>query len=76
MRKSQRMVAIILTVIGIGFSLYLVSPEILSQAQQEEKTFVTHSGEIIKTSGEILDPVYAATTVDFEPDIFLREFKI
>jgi len=73
MSHSQIMMVTIFLVGIIGI-FYLIFPSTII-AQQEEKTFVTHSGEIIKTSGEILDPVYAATAVDFEPDKFLREFN-
>ncbi len=45
-----------------------------SDAQSQEKTFQTHSGAVIKTTGEVLDPVYASSTVEFDPDKYLREF--
>lgn len=41
---------------------------------QQEKTFLTHSGGIVRTSGEVLDPLYAASTVEFDPMVYLREF--
>ncbi|MDX1373772.1 MAG: multicopper oxidase domain-containing protein, partial [Nitrososphaeraceae archaeon] len=53
--------------------LYFVLPGGIS-AQQEEKTFVTHSGGIIKTTGEVLDPLYTSTTVEFDPMEYLRDF--
>ncbi len=40
-----------------------------------ETTFITHTGAIIRTTGEVLDPVYAPSTVEFDPDEFLRNFE-
>ena len=53
--------------------LYFVFPEMI-EAQTEE-TFVTHSGAVIKTTGDILDPVYLPQTVEFDPQKYLREFS-
>ncbi|WP_371816029.1 multicopper oxidase domain-containing protein [Nitrosopumilus sp. K4] len=58
----------------LGLSVMILLP-VFSNAQLEEKTFVTHSGQVIQTSGEILDPVYSVSTVDFDPDAFLRNFE-
>lgn len=58
----------------LGLSVLVLLP-IFSDAQLEKKTFVTHSGKVIQTSGEVLDPVYSASTVDFDPDAFLRNFE-
>jgi FtsP/CotA-like multicopper oxidase with cupredoxin domain len=55
-------------------TLYFVYPN-TSEAKNEEKTFVTHTGAVIKTSGDVLDPVYTAQTVEFDPDTYLREFN-
>ena len=65
----------IISLVGlVGISGLAVSP-IFSDAQLEQKTFVTHSGQIIRTSGEVLDPVYSVSTVEFDPDAFLRNFE-
>ena len=40
-----------------------------------QKTFVTHSGAVVQTSGEIIDPLYTVSTVEFDPDEFLRNFE-
>lgn len=53
--------------------LYFVFPEMIEA--QTEKTFVTHSGAVIKTAGDILDPVYLPQTVEFDPQKYLREFN-
>ncbi len=64
----------ILVVTTILATLYFVYPNV-SDAKNEEKTFVTHTGAVIKTSGEVLDPVYTAQTVEFDPEKYLREFN-
>lgn len=64
----------ILVVTTILATLYFVYPNI-SDAKNEEKTFVTHTGAVIKTSGEVLDPIYTAQTVEFDPEKYLREFN-
>ena len=46
-----------------------------STAVTEEQRFVTHSGAVIRTTGEVLDPLYTVSTVEFDPDEFLRDFK-
>jgi FtsP/CotA-like multicopper oxidase with cupredoxin domain len=55
-------------------ALYFVYPNV-SDAKNEEKIFASHTGAIIKTSGDILDPVYTAQTVEFDPEKYLREFN-
>ena len=40
-----------------------------------EKQFITHSGAVISTTGEVLDPLYTVSTVEFDPDEFLRNFE-
>jgi len=70
---SKKMAFAILVIAGVS-TVFFVFP-IISQAQVEEKTFVTHFGGVIKTSGEVIDIVYTAATVDFDPDKFLREFN-
>ncbi|RMW38364.1 MAG: copper oxidase [Nitrosopumilus sp.] len=65
---------ILLVSITIALSAIALFPAI-SQAQSEEKTFVTHSGAVVTTSGEVIDPLYTVSTVDFDPDEFLRNFE-
>ena len=55
-------------------SVYFIIPESIN-AQQQDKTFVTHTGGVIKTTGDVLDPVYSVSTVDFDPEKYLREFN-
>ena len=40
-----------------------------------EKRFITHSGAVISTTGEVLDPLYTVSTVEFDPDEYLRNFE-
>jgi FtsP/CotA-like multicopper oxidase with cupredoxin domain len=58
----------------IGVSTIIVFSA-FSEAQLEQKTFVTHSGQVIQTSGDVLDPLYAASTVEFDPEKYLRNFN-
>ena len=65
--------ALVLSVL-IGVSTIIIFSA-FSEAQLEQKTFVTHSGQVIQTSGDVLDPLYAASTVEFDPMKYLREFN-
>ncbi|TAK27789.1 MAG: copper oxidase [Nitrosarchaeum sp.] len=58
----------------IGVSTIIVF-SVLSEAQLEPKVFVTHSGQVIRTSGDVLDPLYTASTVEFDPEKYLRDFN-
>ena len=58
----------------IGISTIIVFSA-FSEAQLEQKTFVTHSGQVIQTSGDILDPLYTASIVEFDPEKYLRDFN-
>ncbi|MFB5603154.1 MAG: multicopper oxidase domain-containing protein, partial [Candidatus Nitrosomaritimum aestuariumsis] len=57
-----------------GISVGLIFPTI-SEAQTEQKTFVTHTGGVITTSGEVIDPVYVESTMEFDPMEYLRDFN-
>ena len=65
---------VLLLSLVVVLSVIVVFPTI-TQAQSEQKTFVTHSGAVVQTSGEIIDPLYTVSTVDFDPDKFLRNFE-
>ena len=65
--------ALVLSVL-IGVSTIIIFSA-FSEAQLEQKTFVTHSGQVIQTSGDVLDPLSAASTVEFDPMKYLREFN-
>ena len=65
-RSTSMLVILSLSVImGVIF----LSPNFL-EAQTERKVFQTHSGAIIETSGQILDPIYSVSEVEFDPDEF------
>ncbi len=59
--------------LSCALALYVAIPEAID-AQREKTTFVTHSGRVVSTSGDILDPLYSAQTVEFDPMEYLREF--
>jgi len=63
-----------MSVIIAASTLYFVFSEGID-AQLEEKIFVTHTGAIVKTTGEIIDPLYVASTMEFDPMEYLREFN-
>jgi hypothetical protein len=67
-------VMILLISLIVGFSAIALFPT-FSDAQSELKTFVTHSGAIVQTTGEIIDPLYTVSTVEFDPMEYLREFN-
>ncbi len=65
---------VLILIVMFGISVGLVFPT-LSEAQKEQKTFVTHSGGVITTSGEVIDPVYSDSTMEFDPMEYLRDFN-
>lgn len=70
-KPSKILFALVLTtILGVSYFLYPNTSE-----AKIEKTFVSHNGAVIKTTGEVLDPVYTAQKVEFDPDKYLREFN-
>ena len=67
------MLIFVLVIIGVSSAYFTFSGAI--DAQKEQKTFVTHSGGIVTTSGEVLDPLYTSATMEFDPMKYLREFN-
>ena len=67
------MIVSIFVIIAMS-TLYFTFTEDIS-AQLEEVVFVTHSGGVIKTTGEVLDPLYTSATLEFDPMEYLREFN-
>jgi len=65
---------VLILIVMFGLSIGLVFPT-LSEAQKAQKTFVTHAGGVITTSGEVIDPVYEVSTMDFDPMEYLRDFN-
>ncbi|MCV0401188.1 MAG: multicopper oxidase domain-containing protein [Nitrosopumilus sp.] len=73
--KSRSGIMMISTFVIIVMSvLFVALPEGIN-AQQEENVFVTHSGAVVKTTGEVLDPLYTSATVEFDPMEYLRDFN-
>ncbi len=75
MNKSRSKIIITsITVIIAMSALYVVFPESIN-AQLEGNIFATHTGGVITTTCEIIDPVYTATTdpeyteatIEFDP---------
>jgi len=74
LRKIRSTILFALVATSIVGMLYLTYPD-TSAAKGEEKTLVSHNGAIIRTSGDILDPLHYAQKVEFDPDKYLREFN-
>ena len=60
--------------IAVSLFALLVIPKITS-AESEEKVFVTHTGGIVKTTGEVLDPLYTVSSLEYDPMAYLRNFE-
>ena len=65
---------IVIAVVSLGFVGYLVFPSMDIIAQEQPEVFVTHSGAVVQTTGDVLDPVYTIQEVEFDPEKYLREF--
>lgn len=63
----------ILSVVVVVSSLYFILPAWTTAS--EEKTFVTHTGTVVRTTGEVIDPLYVASTLEFDPMQYLRDFN-
>ena len=55
--RGQKMI-IVLAVVSLGFAGYLVFPCMYITAQEQPEVFVTHSGAVVQTTCDVLDPVY------------------
>ncbi len=71
--RSGVMMMSMFVIIAVS-ALFVAIPEGIN-AQQEENVFVTHSGAVVKTTGEVLDPLYTSVTVEFDPMEYLRDFN-
>lgn len=69
--RSVWMVIAVSAVVLAGTALMLPS----AVTEPETRTFVTHSGVVVRTTGEILDPLYTESDVEFDPMSYLREFN-
>jgi uncharacterized membrane protein len=66
------MVIILAVLVGVSATFAFST---FSEAQKEQKTIITHSGKVIQTSGDVLDPLSNASTVEFDPQKYLRDFN-
>ena len=71
--NGQKMV-IVIAIVSLGFVGYLVFPAMDIIAQEQPEVFVTHSGAVVQTTGDVLDPVYTIEEVEFDPEKYLRDF--
>jgi len=65
---------IVIATVSLGFVGYLVFPTMDITAQEQPIVFVTHSGAVVQTTGDVLDPVYTIQEVEFDPEKYLRDF--
>ena len=65
---------IVIATVSLGFVGYLVFPTMDITAQEQPEVFVTHSGAVVQTTGDVLDPVYTIQEVEFDPEKYLRDF--
>jgi len=65
---------IVIAIVSLGFVGYLVFPSMDIIAQEHPEVFVTHSGVVVQTTGDVLDPVYTIQEVEFDPGKYLRDF--
>ena len=64
----------ILTAIAAVSSLYFIVPGV-TIAEETPKTFLTHTGLVIQTTGEVIDPIgYDGDALDFDPEKFMKDF--
>ena len=59
---------VVIAVVSLGFVGYLVFPVIDITAQEQPEGFVTLSGAVVQTTGDVLDPVYTIQEVEFDPE--------
>lgn len=71
MRRSSAM--IIALSVAAGLAAVMMVP--MASEAQSQKTFLTHTGAVIRTTGQVLDPLYTPATVEFDPDWYLRNFE-
>ncbi|MEX2060568.1 MAG: copper oxidase, partial [Nitrosopumilaceae archaeon] len=63
-----------LIVVGAASTIYFTFLVVNIDAAEEPKTFLTHSGAVIQTTGDVIDPVgYSGDPLEFNPDKYLRE---
>ena len=53
MLSSGKKMIIVIAVVSLGFAGYLVFPAMNITAQEQPEVFVTHSGAVVQTTGDI-----------------------
>ena len=71
--QSAKMFYVLLAIVVVS-SLYFVVPSV-TIAEETPTTFLTHTGLVIQTTGDVIDPIgYDGEALDFDPDKFMKEF--
>ena len=70
MTRSIAMLLCVGVILLAGVALLVPS----ATTEPETMVFVTHSGAIVETTGQVLDPLYTSSNVEFDPMKYLREF--
>lgn len=75
--KTMKGKMLLSLIVGFFITIIYFSLPILDiDATKEPKTFLTHSGTVIQTTGDVLDPIsYSGESLKFDPDKYLREFS-
>jgi len=68
--------SISLIAVSVASAIYFTFLVVNTDAAEQPKTFLAHSGAVIQTTGDVLDPVgYSGKQLEFNPDKYLREFN-
>jgi len=54
---GQKM-AVVIAIVSLCFVGYLVFPTMDIAAQEQPEIFLTHTGAVVQTTGDVLDPFY------------------
>jgi len=68
--RPTAMAACVAAIAAMGAALLVPQAD----TEPEERVFVTHTGAVVRTTGEVLDPLYTSSDVEFDPMEYLREF--
>ncbi|MEX0764053.1 MAG: multicopper oxidase domain-containing protein [Nitrosopumilaceae archaeon] len=75
-KTMKRRMLLSLTAASFVAIIYFSLPILNIDATKEPKTFLTHSGAVIQTTGDVIDPIgYSGDPLEFNPDKYLREFS-
>ncbi len=71
--QSSKMLYILILIVGVS-TLYFVIPSV-TIAEETPQTFLTHTGLVITTTGDVIDPIgYDGEALDFDPEKFMKSF--